>query len=304
MEACASRIIKDVEVSGKPPIEGSTDATNLLGYVVFQYLRTVAAADITDSMTDYFSKLAIEEELKRKKIDASRIRFSGKYPAALPLAQAQHVLPVAEDLGVHLIVNKSPRQFVTSDNPVVLHNQYCEGIDYRGVMGWNCGGLQVFFPLSPNKLVVYYDKSVYRIGGSDVGRRHSTTKSEKDVAMLNQLQILNAKHNVYFSESASERSAAQCYAYAPTRPKFREVFIETESKKLTSGDEGSLIHNYRPLLPIRFRLRSMRVKEAAKKVPLASRAELYRNPGMIPGGHSVETDLPAGTYYVDKIERY
>lgn len=37
---------------------------------------------------------------------------------------------------MHLILNNSGIEFITSDDPVIVHNQYAEGVKYRGVIGW------------------------------------------------------------------------------------------------------------------------------------------------------------------------
>ena len=71
-------------------------------------------------------------------IDPDSVKLTNVYSVPAPLSVAREILPVAADLQAHLFVNTTAREFITSDDPVILHNQYCEGIAYQGVKGWNC----------------------------------------------------------------------------------------------------------------------------------------------------------------------
>lgn len=82
-------------------------------------------------MTDYYAKLMFAAKAEEKKIDLSKVKIGNKFPAALPLNALPDIMPSAMRLRPHLLINKSGVDFMTSDDPVLLHNQYCEGIDYR-----------------------------------------------------------------------------------------------------------------------------------------------------------------------------
>ena len=63
-------------------------------------------------------------------------------------------------------------------------------------MGLSVKGLQIFYPLSPDKLTILYDKDVYRVG-SDKKVVIDIT-NERDVYNLNALQGCSCYENIYF----------------------------------------------------------------------------------------------------------
>lgn len=70
------------------------------------------------------------------------------------------------DLKVKLLINTTVTPFITSDHPVIRYNQFLE---MRRHPGGNAGlaakGLQVFLPLSPKHMLLFYDDWVYKVGG-------------------------------------------------------------------------------------------------------------------------------------------
>lgn len=89
-----------------------------------------------------------------------------------------------------LLVDQTGEGFVTSDNPVVANNQL---LSFR-TFGSNCGiaakGLQLYFPIDPRKLIVFYDGAVYRVGSGDNIVVNVT--SPADTYGINTLQVVGA----------------------------------------------------------------------------------------------------------------
>lgn len=107
-----------------------------------------------------------------------------------------------------LLTNKTGREFVTSDNPVVKYNQFMEFRKWPGAhTGWAAIGLEVFFPISPSLCLVLYDKSSYRVG---FRRRHLVEIVRvEDVDQLNGLQLINAHQSLYFGSGIQEEYIRQ-----------------------------------------------------------------------------------------------
>lgn len=304
LEADAASAVARIKSASALPGAGSPDWISLIGFIVFQKMRTLRAGDTSDAGTDYFSKLMLEGRPELAGLDLNGVEFRHIYPVALPLSIAGEMIPVIADLQMHLFVNATRRELITSDDPVVAHNQYCEGISYRGVLGFACRGLQLFWPLSPQHLLLLYDRDVYKVGRSDHGIYVTNVRSEREIAQLNALQILNAHENVYFMEGGEHGNVeAHCVDMSRRRPKARMVFVETESiPDNATGGESALVHQYEPLLPWRLTVSSIRVRKVAEAVPLHSRGSMYRSsrgPGPVAGG----SDIPSGRYSVKKITR-
>ena len=92
--------------------------------------------------------------------------------------------------------------FVTSDNPVMLLNQYCSAVErFRNHAGFGKAGFQVLLPISPRLWVFFYDAKVYRVG---LRRHRLVSISADDVEIVNALQIQSAEEFVFFHEPRLE----------------------------------------------------------------------------------------------------
>ena len=273
IEGRAATIIRRIRDNTKLPAQGSEDAAWLIAYTAFQRCRTPRA---TEGLTKVMAYL---REIAGHAVPQNDV--AEQHPVAVTLRAAGAVFHAARDLEFHLICNDSPIEFVTSDDPVALHNQYCEGITYTGVLGWKCRGLQAFLPLSPRELLVLFDPSVYRIGGSHKGSRITLICSANDAAMFNALQIHNADENVYFANAYGDGKAAQqCWAFAGARPRSRLTIIETERVRDTDTSESAIVGHFERLLPIQLETSIISIPKPARRVALAQRARMYRDATM------------------------
>lgn len=245
---------------------------HLYSFVVVQMLRGVRAANANDYMTDYYAKMLLEGRDEAKDIDLSKIEFADEYPAALPLSILPGLLPAALDLRPHLFLNASPLDFATSDDPVILHNQYCEGITHQGVTGWASKGLQVLLPLSPKHTLLLFDEAVYRVG--NVRAKSSTVLAKADdVLHINALQILNAVSNVYFrSIGDAVRLEGLARRIVQDRAERPMTIVETAPIQHPDGTSSSLMHTFRALLRWKLAISAIRLRPRAQRVPLEERA--------------------------------
>jgi hypothetical protein len=138
---------------------------------------------------------------KVSKEDLEAVRIKMELPVLMPLLANVQSAVTATDLTLKLLVNKTAIQFVTSDNPVVRYNQYWEDRPGISHVGWACQGLQVFLPISPSHMLLFYDGTIYKAGD----KRSSIVEipEEADVRQLNGLQWVNAQEVVLFSSGDS-----------------------------------------------------------------------------------------------------
>jgi hypothetical protein len=175
----------------------------LLTFVVFLSARTKYSAETINEMVDKQFKEIYKNDSKLKdSIDNIKIGYDN--PAAVSLAITSEVICLTRDLKYKLLINKTDIPFVTSDNPVVKYNQYLEN---KNKFGSNTGfvskGFQMFFPISPEVFVIFYDPWAYKLGN----KKDDVIKinEKKDINSLNLLQIVNANHNIYFNKNIQER---------------------------------------------------------------------------------------------------
>ncbi|PSB29751.1 hypothetical protein C7B70_17685 [Chlorogloea sp. CCALA 695] len=133
----------------------------------------------------------------------NRGKFSLNQPTHANLRQAALLLPFTFDLHFKLIVNQTRKPFITSDHPVVLYNQFLEDKkSYGSNTGIACKGLEIFIPLSPSHLLIFFDGNVYKIGSKS--NFLVVITSETDVENLNLLQCISANENLYFNQEVTE----------------------------------------------------------------------------------------------------
>ena len=103
-----------------------------------------------------------------------------------------------EDLQLIVLKNCTSHPFIFSDSPVVYTNSALS--DYKcSKLGNTNVGLQIFYPLSPDFLALFYDSAVYRVGNSNGIVLEVTDDS--DIRQINKLQLHEATNSIYFSRN-------------------------------------------------------------------------------------------------------
>ena len=189
-------------------------ATVLRAFWVLQYLRTEAAsirsAQMSRQMVD-----AIGEEAED---------FALSIKDAVQLAMGAYVdsFRTTDDLGMCLVRNASGTPFITSDDPSILTNRWHFHRQWHLTRSFGLGsiGLIGLLPLGEELLCVLYDPEKYEIATID---GILDTACDRDVALLNEHQILNCHANLYV-RSAGEQSIRLAVAFAQPR----RVYPRTE----------------------------------------------------------------------------
>jgi len=296
LEGLAASAIRGVIEADAPPAPQSPGHHALAGFTAIQRSRTLSAAENADKMADRMFKVAYEPEAKLEGIEVSRFEIRSQYPVAIPLkVAAAHCVPIAMQLGLHVFVNETSEEFVTSDNPVVAHNQYCEGIDYQGVLGWNCAGIQILFPVSPQHLVLLYDTKIYAAGAKH-DRGASRIVDVAEIKNLNAFQIVIARENIYFRNDAMVGPLlAQIERLDSRRRHKRHMTVQT--RPVANGDGTSeLIHQFERMLLPKFFVGSVRIKRSMRRISLDRRAAMVRAPEPSAGSRPTAGAAPTLQY--------
>ena len=106
------------------------------------------------------------------------------------------------DLNLHLLRNRTDYPFIFSDAPVVFYNTHCRNVRNRGVLGLQCPGLQIFYPLNPWTLALLLDGDKYR--GPFTEHLQYDVVRRSDVSQLNALQLHHSLNAVYFGDPRDE----------------------------------------------------------------------------------------------------
>jgi Protein of unknown function (DUF4238) len=164
--------------------------------------RTQNAAEQINEVVNKSLQEIIKLDEGLKDYRDSGLKFGYKNPAAESLKIISESILGAYDLELKLLVNNTKNKFIVSDNPAVKYNQFLEKRKHPGgYLGIYAKGLQLFLPISPDLLLVYFDKWAYKIGNRK--DKVVLVNNAKDINTLNYLQIVNCFETV-FSQQDNE----------------------------------------------------------------------------------------------------
>lgn len=176
-------------------------------FITFQKTRTRRSKEQTERYFENFSENVIkplmcsdpsfrEAGIKREDINKFQIKNKNSHAQTMFTGLTGNSLIL--DLTPTLLINNTKNDYIFSDNPVILYNQYFNHKKDMGYTGFQSEGLQIFLPLNSKIAILLYDPKYYRIpSGVD-----STVEisSEKDIDSINRLQFFNCEKNIFFSD--------------------------------------------------------------------------------------------------------
>lgn len=177
-------------------------------HIATQAYRTQYAADTVNEFTDGMMREIMKHDRRITQDMLSQGKFGYDDPALISIAHAVQAYPLFMDLECRVLLAPRGTEFITSDNPVVMYNQFMLWRTHGSNTGIASKGLQIFFPIWPFLTLVMYDRDVYHLGRAKSDLVHMA--SAIDVHELNLLQVVAASENVYtFSSAANIFKVAQ-----------------------------------------------------------------------------------------------
>lgn len=177
----------------------------LFGYTFLQLGRTEAAAMDLVSVSKEINSF-VEDTFKSIDTSSYRVKEDRLANVKQSISIGKEMLNTSSDLDYIFIINDSPIDFITSDCPVSLYNQFHERIGKRS-FGYGSIGTQILFPLSPRIAFLIYDHLCYKIGTRKSKYIH--INSSDDVRNLNNITFVNANKTIYFLDRNSISSFDQ-----------------------------------------------------------------------------------------------
>lgn len=180
--------------------------TLLLYFIYLSDVRTGYAADSFDDITTKVLQVKMLTERNNSAIPVTdeqikQMKMRLEVPNLYSIKAVDKMIWIMGDLTPALIHNKSSRQFITSDNPVVKYNYLFAIRNYHCNYGYGHLGLLIFIPISPEYCLLTYDPNVYSFSSkNDVIEIASTDQ----IIEINKLISRNAKSAIYCSNSARE----------------------------------------------------------------------------------------------------
>lgn len=277
IEGYSSSVIKDIIIKELLPDNPSAEHKTLLVFTIFQWARVPYNADTSDEMLNKFFKQIMKRNTPYGHL-VDKISVSQTYSAAnRALGEVANALPLLYDLGCVLFINQTDTPFITSDNPVVLYNQFLEKskeLIYN--TGLAAKGLQIFLPLSPKYYLLFFDEDVYFF--PKVRNRVIKLKNKLDVDALNQLQCINSYSNLYFNENVSNDTISGLFNKVKKyRRKNKANVVETQPEEISDDKFRSFILAYREDVKINLALSFISIKKRAQRRKFGNKAFTVRN---------------------------
>lgn len=243
IECAASRTIAEILRSGRPPRRFSQDHYRLIYFVMLQAARTARSEADTNARLDVIAKSFIrQQEPGAAVLEAlTHVKIGQKDAVLAAVRMALLGAPAIYDLRLKLIHNVSSEALVTSDHPVVLHNQLLEAVRDLNVVGFGAAGLQILLPLSPDYALLFYDDHIYDVGQPATHIVRLTAAAH--AGRLNAFQSFGAHENIYVSPRSSEVELhAALIAVKPLRGRSREWIEEVELERSATRKRVRMVH--------------------------------------------------------------
>lgn len=191
LEGKWNTIIKQILETRKLP-NGIEEQLLIRLLFLLQSARTKFKGDEWDNYTTklYSEILSSQDHELYNKIKG-KFKIQSKCPAMPYIRAAFELLPQTYDLTIGLIINESPIEFITSDNPVIFCNHLFEYKKLQRGFGFANIGIQFFLPISPKIMLCMYDSDVYDL-------ITPSTKHSSKIKKLNTMAVNNSGEAIVF----------------------------------------------------------------------------------------------------------
>ena len=167
--------------------------------LVLQRIRVKSIRDTIVEMTDMLGQALTENNAPQSMIDeyASLSKNQLKLLHGKMIVDNSKVLELANVLSNHiwiLLKNKTKHQFFTSDNPIgtIAHSSN----PYLSMSGLASEGVEIYFPISPDMMLIMYEKT-YHSKLTPMHCRILETENEEMVNYYNSHCIINSSRCVF-----------------------------------------------------------------------------------------------------------
>ena len=255
----------------------------LFQIILFQRSRTEFAAKQTSTIFSkmikeiFISYLKAKEETEvLKYADGIDILMDERETVLMLIKLAFESTPAILDLGIYVLKNKTKREFIFSDSPVVFYNRAYKDIKKHGCLGLQSPGLLIIFPISPNTCLILIDEQKYY--GDLIGANYFELKNEFDIDSLNKLQLHHSLNSIYFSDNLSDQYVKRIWkqqrnAFVDLFGRFQNLYPIDQYEQRNS----EILHIYQEQIPFEMNLSFLKSVDLSNERMIKN----YRNKELI-----------------------
>jgi len=250
MEELAAVVIKKI-IADPKAVLSKNDMCTIYVFTFMQIGRTLDRANFFQETADKSAKMLLKKyvEAKRNSSEAAEvelltdevidaIKINLKKPAMFSLGQHALLAKTCMDLNMKVLINKTGKSFITSDNPACMYSMFLERV---GDMTYALGskGLMFYFPLTSDIALMYYDPMCYKLG--ERKKTYVEITQLPDVDNLNKLSACYANEMLYCLNGSM--SSVELDQLANMHDKYRPT-DRVETIDGIKHDHGEIVGTY------------------------------------------------------------
>jgi len=167
-----------------------------------------------------------------------------------------------------LIINYTCKsKLITSDNPIIHYNNFCI---YN--VGLTSIGIVIFFPVSPTKLIILYDKKMYPRNNN---KQIININNDTEVKWLNMFQVVSSRNLVLFNDEITSDEIQKLFC---TCKKERTKYFAQFIPKTLGVPTNQIVHHHETNHPFKYNFSFTRLISRAEKISKYDRTKLDNFP--------------------------
>ena len=228
----------------------------IISFIAFQYSRTLKIFESQKSLGDFLKDYTYKNSASYDSAEQLLNRYlpKGYNVMEAPVNQGFVIIETLKELNLLLLENKSEFDFVTSDNPVALYNDFLVKRGYKSNYALGSMGICVLLPLTPKVCICLFDSKVYFPTNNDM----VYSVSEENVKELNKLFCRNDYELIFFTKSHSQE-------YAIELDKSFVDKLESKTSVVESNIGPVILHSIPSILE-EYDLPFLTIKKSTKKI--------------------------------------
>lgn len=267
LEDYISPKVSEIIKTSNPPKKNSSEHFDLVNFLIFQKDRTPSSSNDIKNWAESAKKGYVDIGKKPENLKFLDVLQNDKTQSVLySLGLDSTNAPVLMDLWMKVLLNKTEIEFITSDSPVVLYNQWCQGVNQVSPTGWASMGLQIFWPISPRHLMLFYDDTIY--DASIQPGKSCEIKDVKQIEQINSLQLLSVNKNLYFSGDQKTKDSINNFPFHKHRNLADSNNVTLH--KHVSGKAYKMLFNHE-MQNMNLDFTFLKIKKSKLKTPMSER---------------------------------
>lgn len=194
--------IKKIVQSEKVPQKLNSEHFELITFLTLTDFRNPVRIQSMTGMFDDIKKRLNELD---PNFDTSKVlpEYTHEETVKQSLSFTREIIEITADLDYKLLINRTKIPFITSDFPIIKYNQFLEQKKWPyAKSGYGVIGLQVFVPITPKHVILFYDSGIYKVGFKK--RQTLELNNPKDIDEINILNFINCFDTIFFNHEVNE----------------------------------------------------------------------------------------------------